>query len=55
MDGTLLVLVVGVTLVTGVSFGWVPALHAGRAAGALALRGGGAGALGDAPARVPRW
>jgi len=51
VDGTLLVLVVGVSLVTGLAFGWVPALHAGRAPAALALRGGGPGMLASVHAR----
>jgi len=51
VDGTLLALVVGVTLVTGVMFGWVPALHAGRAPAAAALKGGGSGSLGAVHAR----
>jgi len=51
VDGTLLLLVVGVTLLTGVAFGWVPALHAGRAPAALALRGGGPGTLASVHAR----
>jgi putative ABC transport system permease protein len=51
VDGTLLLLVVGVALLTGVAFGWVPALHAGRAPAALALRGGGPGTLAAVHAR----
>jgi putative ABC transport system permease protein len=51
VDGTLLALVIGVTIVTGVAFGWVPARHAGRAPAALALRAGGPGALGAVHAR----
>jgi len=51
VDGTLLVFVVGVTLLTGVAFGWVPALHAGRAPAALALHGGGPGTLAAVHAR----
>jgi putative ABC transport system permease protein len=50
-DGTLLLLVVGVTLLTGVAFGWAPALHAARAPAALALRGGGPGTLAAVHAR----
>ena len=51
VDGTLLLVVISVTLVTGVAFGWVPALHAGRAPAALALRGSGPGTLGSVHAR----
>jgi putative ABC transport system permease protein len=51
VDGTLLLLVVGVALLTGVAFGWVPALHAGRAPAALALRGAGPGTLATVHAR----
>jgi predicted permease len=51
VDGTLLAFLVGVVLLTGVAFGWVPALHAGRAPAALALSGGGPGALGAVHAR----
>ena len=50
-DGTLLLLVVGVTLLTGVAFGWAPAIHAGRAPAALALRGSGTGNLATVHAR----
>ncbi|HVQ27634.1 MAG TPA: ABC transporter permease, partial [Planctomycetota bacterium] len=50
-DGTLLLLVVGVTLLTGVAFGWAPALHAARAPAALALRGSGPGTLATVHAR----
>src|SRR4029077_14349412 len=51
VDGTLLVLVVGVAVVTGVGFGWVPALHASRAPAASALHGGGPGSLAGVHAR----
>ena len=51
VDGTLLLLVLGVSLVTGLAFGWVPAIHAGRAPAALALRGGGPGMLAAVHAR----
>ena len=50
-DGTLLLLVVGVTLLTGVAFGWAPALHAARAPAALAMRGSGTGTLATVHAR----
>ena len=51
VDGTLLLLVVGVAITTGLAFGWVPALHASRAAAAAALRGGGSGSLAGVHAR----
>ena len=51
VDGSLLLVVVSVALVTGLAFGWVPALHAGRAPAALALRGGGPGTLASVHAR----
>jgi len=51
VDGTLLLLVLGVSLLTGLAFGWAPALHAGRAPAALALRGGGPGMLAAVHAR----
>jgi len=51
VDGTLLLLVVGVALITGLAFGWAHALHAARAPAALALRGGGPGMLAAVHAR----
>ncbi len=52
VDGTLLALVFGVSAVTGLAFGWVPALHAGRTHAQAALRAGGAGAIGTHHQRV---
>jgi predicted permease len=52
VDGTLLALVFGVSALTGLTFGWVPALHAGRTHAQAALRAGGAGAIGTHHHRV---
>ena len=52
VDGVLVGYVLAVTMVTGLAFGLAPALHAGRAPAAMALRGGGPGTLGSVHARA---
>jgi putative ABC transport system permease protein len=52
VDGTLLALVFGLSAATGLAFGWVPALHAGRSSAQTALRAGGPGSLGGGQARA---
>jgi putative ABC transport system permease protein len=51
VDGTLLALVVSVAAMTGIAFGWVPALHASHTPAASALHGGGPGSLAGVHAR----
>src|SRR5262249_9145164 len=52
MDGVLVAYALVLTAGTGLAFGLAPALHAGRAPAATALRSGGAGALGTVHARA---